>query len=164
MSLPTRTLGRGGPQVTGVGLGLMSIGGIYGTSGTDEERFELLDRAHEIGERFWDTADVYSDSEDLIGKWFKLTGKRDDIFLATKFGFTGPTGPVRSDPEWVQTACENSLERLGVETIDLFYCHCVRQERTYIGGAHRPPLHVTTNMIQILRTKPVEVSRRLFCL
>jgi len=130
MSVPTRTLGRGGPQVNAIGFGAMSIGGIYGRQQSDEERFKLLDRAYEIGERFWDTADIYMDSEDIIGKWFKRTGKRDGIFLASKFALDYSTGQetVNSDPEYAKTACAKSLQRLGVETIDLYYCHRVDQK------------------------------------
>jgi aryl-alcohol dehydrogenase-like predicted oxidoreductase len=60
----------------------------YGKVDSDEERFKVLDRAYELGERFWDTSDFYGDNEELIGKWFKRTGKRKDIFLATKFAAT----------------------------------------------------------------------------
>ncbi len=85
-SLPTRVLGRGGPRVPAIGFGAMGLSVYYGTPGTDEERFKVLDRAHELGEIFWDSSDVYGDNEELIGKWFKRTGRRDDIFLASKFG------------------------------------------------------------------------------
>ncbi|KIM36704.1 hypothetical protein M413DRAFT_449041 [Hebeloma cylindrosporum] len=64
---------------------------------------------------------MYGDSEDLLGKWFKKTGKRDQIFLATKFGFT--ESGLNGTPEYVRTAAETSLKRLGVETIDLYYLH-----------------------------------------
>lgn len=91
----------------------------------------------------WDTSDVYGDNEDLLGKWcvipdvikyiwlrarilatchrFKRSGKRDQIFLASKFGGT-PTGP-KGTPEYVRFAIERSLKRLGVGTIDLYYIH-----------------------------------------
>ena len=78
--LPTRKLGKHGPEVTSMGLGLMGLSIAYGSAGNDEERFKVLDRAHELGERNWDSADVYGDSEDLIGKWFKRTGKRDEVW------------------------------------------------------------------------------------
>jgi aryl-alcohol dehydrogenase-like predicted oxidoreductase len=125
----TRSLGRNGPQVNTVGLGQMSIAGVYGQKNTLEEKLAFLDRAHEIGERFWDTADVYFDSEDIIGEWFKRSGKRSDIFLATKFGLDYSTGVQTEDssPEYVREACEKSLNRLGVETIDLYYCHRVNK-------------------------------------
>ena len=128
MTTPTRPLGRSGPLVSAIGLGAMSIGGGYGQQVTTEENFKLLDRAWEIGERFWDTADVYSDSEDTIGAWFKKSGKRSDIFIATKFGLHYDANWVqteRSDPEYVKLACDRSLKRLGIDTIDLFYCHRV---------------------------------------
>lgn len=127
MSPVLRTLGRNGPQVNAIGFGAMSIGGVYGPAGTDDERFVLLDRAHELGNTFWDTADVYADSEDVIGKWFAKTGKRSDIFLATKFGIVlSESGMgIDSSPDYVKSACESSLKRLGVEAIDLYYCHRV---------------------------------------
>ncbi|EXJ62338.1 alcohol dehydrogenase [Cladophialophora yegresii CBS 114405] len=132
MSTPTRTLGRNGPQVTAIGFGAMSIGGAYGQKDTEAEKLAVLDRAHAIGERFWDTADVYFDSEDIIGKWFEQNPeKRKDIFLATKFGlqFTEDFQQSESsDPEYIREACERSLKRLGVETIDLYYCHRVNRE------------------------------------
>jgi aryl-alcohol dehydrogenase-like predicted oxidoreductase len=108
-----------------MGLGLMSIGGAYGQAGPLDETVAFLEHAHATGQRFWDTADAYADSEDIIGEFFKRSGKRGDIFLATKFGLSanGPNLTVRSDPEYVQAACEKSLQRLGIETIDLYYCH-----------------------------------------
>lgn len=64
-----------------MGFGTMGLSSLYGAVGSDEERFEVLDRAFELGEDFWDTADMYGDSEDLIGKWFKRTGKRNEVIL-----------------------------------------------------------------------------------
>jgi aryl-alcohol dehydrogenase-like predicted oxidoreductase len=78
-SLQTRQLGRNGPQVTALGFGTMGLSSFYGKTEPDEARFKILDKAYEMGERFWDSADLYGDSEDLIGKWFKRTGKRDDV-------------------------------------------------------------------------------------
>ena len=103
----------------------MGLSAFYGAPGDDEARFKVLDKAYELGERNWDTADVYMDSEDLIRKWFNRTGKRDEIFLATKFGSTFQDGKMtqKSDPEYVRQACEKSLQRLGIPTIDLYYCH-----------------------------------------
>ncbi|KAJ7598533.1 NADP-dependent oxidoreductase domain-containing protein [Mycena floridula] len=106
-------------------IGFGGISAAIGT-GTDEERLKVLDAAYEAGSTFWDTADAYGDSEDLIGKWFKLNPeKRSKIFLATKFGRTktGPGG--RGDPEFVKEQCAQSLKRLGVEYIDLYYQHRV---------------------------------------
>ncbi|KAI9841660.1 MAG: hypothetical protein M1837_000454, partial [Sclerophora amabilis] len=115
--LPTRQLGKNGPQVTALGFGAMGLSAFYGQAESDEERFKILDRAFELGEVFWDSADVYMDNEDLIGKWFKRTGKRDQIFFATKFAnFVDAEGnrAIRSDPEYVKEACEKSLRRLGI--------------------------------------------------
>ena len=127
MPSPVRSIGRDGPQVSAMGLGLMSIGGAYGKAGPLDETVAFLEHAHATGQRFWDTADAYDNSEDIIGEWFKRSGKRNDIFIATKFGLSqnGPSLSVRSDPEYVQAACEKSLQRLGIETIDLYYCHRV---------------------------------------
>jgi len=127
--LPTRKLGKNGPQIPALGFGLMGLSSFYGAIGSDEERFKVLDRAYELGETFWDSAAVYGDNEDLIGKWFaKNPDKRKDIFLATKFAFkVDPQGEraIDSSPENVKESCEMSLKRLGVKTIDLFYCHRV---------------------------------------
>ncbi|KAL7806867.1 NADP-dependent oxidoreductase domain-containing protein [Trichoderma aethiopicum] len=124
--LPTKPLGRNGPLVTRLGFGAMGLSVSYGHGGSDEERFKVLDRAHELGNTFWDTADVYGDNEELIGKWFKRTGKRDDFFLATKCGGhldAAGNFSIRSDPEYVRQACASSLQKLGVSHIDLFYLH-----------------------------------------
>ncbi|KAI6116129.1 NADP-dependent oxidoreductase domain-containing protein [Pisolithus sp. B1] len=89
------------------------IGGVD-VSAIDEERFKVLDAALDQGCTFWDTANVYGDSEELLGKWFKRTGKHDSIFLATKFGvdFTkGPSG-INGSPENANTSLKRSLELL----------------------------------------------------
>ena len=124
--LATRRLGRSGPAVSALGFGAMGLSGVYGAVESDEERFAVLDRAYDLGVTSWDSADVYQDSEELLGKWFTRTGKRDDIFLATKFSLSiDANGNVsqRSDPEYVREACDRSLGRLGVGCIDLYYCH-----------------------------------------
>ncbi|KAI9807636.1 MAG: hypothetical protein M1825_005577 [Sarcosagium campestre] len=124
---PTRKLGKNGPDVPALGFGAMGLSMAYGDGGDDESRLQLLDRAFELGERFWDTADVYNDNEDLLGKWFKRTGHRDKIFLATKFAIkydpVAQAVTTDSSPEYVKQACATSLKRLGVEHIDLYYCH-----------------------------------------
>lgn len=128
ITTPTRALGRNGPQVSTVGLGCMSIGGAYAQQNTLDERLALLTRAHAIGQRFWDTADVYADSEDTIGEWFRRNPeKRGDITLATKFGIDFSTGRIvaHNTKEYMNATLEKSLKRLGVEYIDLYYCHRV---------------------------------------
>lgn len=83
-TLPTRQLGKNGPQVTALGLGLMGLSAFYGPTKPQAERLAFLDAAYAAGELHWDSADVYMDSEDLLGEWFKLNPeKRKDIFLAT---------------------------------------------------------------------------------
>src|SRR5882757_11493488 len=109
--LRTRKLGKNGPEVTALGFGLMGLSAFYGKPKPDEERFVMLDHVYNSGQRFWDSADMYADSEDLIGNWFKKNpGKRENIFLATKFGnFVDPkTGQrsVNNEPEYVKQACE----------------------------------------------------------
>ncbi|MCJ1244420.1 hypothetical protein MMC30_001618 [Trapelia coarctata] len=124
--LPKRQLGRNGPMVPALGFGAMGLSAFYGKVDSDEERFKILDRAYELGETFWDSADMYGDNEDLMGKWFKRTGKRDEIFLATKFAnvwLPDGTREVKNEPEYVKEACAKSLKRLGIPTIDLYYCH-----------------------------------------
>ncbi|KAH8826665.1 Aldo/keto reductase [Flagelloscypha sp. PMI_526] len=109
-----------------VGYGTMGLSAFYGKVGTDEERFKVLDAVYESGSTFWDTADIYGDSQELLGKWFKRTGKRDEIFLATKFGFvpdaTAGVG-VNGSAEYTRQAIETCLKTLDIETIDLVYLH-----------------------------------------
>lgn len=105
----------------------MGLSAFYGTPKPDTERLALLDKLYASGEHFWDSADMYQDSEDLLGKWFKANPeKRDHIFLATKFAnCVNPEDGSRyvdSSPEYARRACEKSLKRLGVERIDL--CEC----------------------------------------
>ncbi|RMZ66181.1 short chain dehydrogenase reductase [Pyrenophora seminiperda CCB06] len=126
MSLPTAPLGRNGPKVNRLGFGAMGLSVWYGKLKPDNERLALLDRAYELGERFWDTADIYGDSEELIGKWFAANpDKRADIFLATKFAGKTDGSAVDSSPEYAKQAIDKSLKRLGVEHIDLYYVHRV---------------------------------------
>ncbi|PCH44692.1 Aldo/keto reductase [Wolfiporia cocos MD-104 SS10] len=122
MSLPTRRIGE--HIVSAIGYGAMGISAFYGKPLPDEQRLKVLDAVYENGCTMWDTADVYADSEELLGKWFKRTGKRNEIFLATKFGLrSSPTRTVNGDPEYVHKAFEKSLSRLGVDSVDLYYFH-----------------------------------------
>ncbi|KAJ7206318.1 Aldo/keto reductase [Mycena pura] len=111
---PTRKIGTS--TVSAIGFGLMGISAYYGQVESDEERLKILDAAYAAGCNFWDTAD------DLIGKWFTRTGKRADIFLATKFGFM-PDSSINGTPEHAREAVESSLKRLGIDSIDLLYLH-----------------------------------------
>ena len=123
-----RPLGKNGPLVSAMGLGCMGMSYAYGP--TDEaESLRVLRRYVELGGNFLDTAEVYGPhkNEELVGKFLRETS-RDEIIVATKFGFRfGPSGitGVDSSPENVRRACEASLKRLGIETIDLHYQHRV---------------------------------------
>ncbi|KAF2165741.1 hypothetical protein M409DRAFT_67094 [Zasmidium cellare ATCC 36951] len=125
-TLPTRQLGKNGPSVPAIGLGLMGLSMHYGPAPKDEERFKFLDRAIELGATFWDTADMYGDSETVLGNYFARTGTRDKIFLATKFGFEkGSINNINSSAEYLKQACDESLKSLQTDYIDLYYMHRV---------------------------------------
>ena len=126
--METRTLGTQGLEVSALGLGCMGMSEFYGR--TDEsEAIATIRRALELGVTFLDTADMYGwgANESLVGK--AIEGRREDVVLATKFGnVRGPNGEylgIDGSPAYVRSACEASLERLGVETIDLYYQHRV---------------------------------------
>ena len=126
--METRTLGTQGLEVSALGLGCMGMSEFYGR--TDEgEAIATIRRALELGVTFLDTADMYGwgANERLVGK--AIEGRREDVVLATKFGnVRGPNGEylgIDGSPAYVRSACEASLERLGVETIDLYYQHRV---------------------------------------
>ncbi|KII86688.1 hypothetical protein PLICRDRAFT_264593 [Plicaturopsis crispa FD-325 SS-3] len=122
MSLPTRKIGTA--DVSAIGFGAMGLSVAYGKAASDEERLDFLDTVYARGCTFWDTADAYADNEELIGKWFKRSGKRSSIFLATKFGFTpGGEKMITGDPAYVKAAFAKSVEKLGVEVVDLYYAH-----------------------------------------
>lgn len=129
MSVPTRALGKNGPQVTAIGFGFMGLSSFYGDVPSDEDRLKLIDHIYESGQRFWDTAEMYGDSEELIGKWFKQNPeKRKNVFLATKFGYLPEAdGSFRAhnEPEDIKRAFDGSLKKLNTDYIDLYYVHRV---------------------------------------
>jgi aryl-alcohol dehydrogenase-like predicted oxidoreductase len=122
-----RKLGRSPLQVSALGLGLMSMSGVYGNA-DDGQSISLIHHALERGVNLLDSADMYGwgHNEELLGK--ALKGKRDQAVVATKFGQTknaeGKQG-VDGSPAYVQKACEASLKRMGIDTIDLYYQHRV---------------------------------------
>ena len=124
----TRRLGRDGPEVSAIGLGCMGMSEFYG-AGDDRESIATIHHALDRGVTFLDTADMYGPfkNEELVGK--AIADRRDGVFLATKFGnVRGDKGEflgVKGDAAYVRSACEASLTRLGVETIDLYYQHRV---------------------------------------
>ncbi|HEX8379762.1 MAG TPA: aldo/keto reductase, partial [Allosphingosinicella sp.] len=126
--IPLRRLGRGGPEVSAIGLGCMGMSEFYG-AGDEAESIATIYEGLERGVGFLDTADVYGlgRNEELVGK--AIADRRDEVFLATKFGLVrGEDGSFRGvcgRPDYVRSACEASLKRLGVEVIDLYYQHRV---------------------------------------
>ena len=123
-----RRLGRDGPEVSAIGLGCMGMSEFY-VGGSEAESIATIHHALDRGVTFLDTADMYGwgANEELVGR--AIAARRDEVFLATKFGnVRGPNGEflgVRGDPEYVRSACEASLRRLNVDTIDLYYQHRV---------------------------------------
>ena len=122
-----RTLGSSGIKVSAIGLGLMSMSGVYGNA-NDEESIRVIHYALDKGIDFLDSSDMYGwgHNEELLGK--ALKGRRQGVVVATKFGQTkladGKQG-VDGSPDYVLRACDASLKRLGIEVIDLYYQHRV---------------------------------------
>ncbi|KZT71534.1 Aldo/keto reductase [Daedalea quercina L-15889] len=119
MSLPQRIIGK--HVVSAIGYGCMGLSVAYARPLPDEQRLRILDEVYKSGVTHWDTADAYSDSEELLGKWFK----RSEVFLATKFGLRSgvPGRVINGDPAYVRKAFEQSLQRLGVDSVELYYLH-----------------------------------------
>jgi aryl-alcohol dehydrogenase-like predicted oxidoreductase len=127
-----RTLGPHGPEVSAIGLGCMGMSAFYGAA-DEQEAQRTIHRALELGCNFLDTSDMYGPhtNERLVGRAIK--DRREQAFLATKFGIKieagGPGEPFRrsvdGSPDYVRSACDASLQRLGVEHIDLYYQHRV---------------------------------------
>jgi aryl-alcohol dehydrogenase-like predicted oxidoreductase len=122
-----RQLGKSGIRVSALGLGLMSMSGVYGNA-NDDESISVIHYALEKGINFLDSADMYGwgHNETLLGK--ALKGRRDKVVVATKFGQVKQADgkqTVDGRPDYVRQACEASLKRLGVDVIDLYYQHRV---------------------------------------
>jgi aryl-alcohol dehydrogenase-like predicted oxidoreductase len=123
-----RRLGKNGMEVSALGLGCMGMSFAYGPV-DDQESLRVLHRYVELGGNFLDTAEIYGPykNEELVGRFLREIA-RDQVVVATKFGFrigSGGTRLVDSSPENLQHACEGSLKRMGIETIDLYYQHRV---------------------------------------
>jgi aryl-alcohol dehydrogenase-like predicted oxidoreductase len=125
--LKQRRLGTNGPLVSAIGLGCMGMSEFYGPA-DEKESLSTIERALDLGVSLLDTADAYGPhtNEQLVGRAIK--SRRNQVVVATKFGFMRtPEQPARREvsgrPEYVQAACEGSLRRLGIDTIDLYYQH-----------------------------------------
>jgi aryl-alcohol dehydrogenase-like predicted oxidoreductase len=126
--MKNRELGRSGISVSPICLG----GNVFGWTADERTSFSILDAWVDAGFNFIDTADVYSrwapghaggESETVIGKWLKQSGKRDKVVIATKVGMDMGDGKTGLSPKWIATAVEDSLRRLGVDQIDLYQAH-----------------------------------------
>ncbi|MET8001767.1 aldo/keto reductase [Nonomuraea glycinis] len=119
-----RTLGNGGPRVSALGLGCMGMSEFYG-QGDEKESIAVIHRALDLGIDFLDTADMYGNghNERLVGR--AIEDRRDQVVLATKFGIRrdGGVRTIDNTPEYIRAACDASLQRLGVDHIDLYYMH-----------------------------------------
>jgi aryl-alcohol dehydrogenase-like predicted oxidoreductase len=127
MMTERRRLGKDGPEVSAIGLGCMSLSGVYGKS-DDQAGVALIRRALDLGVDHFDSSDMYGwgQNEELLGR--ALQGRRQDVVIATKFGQTrrpGGANGVDGSPAYVARACEASLKRLGGDVIDLYYQHRV---------------------------------------
>ena len=132
--MKTRVLGQG-LEVSAIGLGCMGMDHAYGAPADREEMIKLIRRAVELGCNFFDTAVVYGEANEvLLGKALEIYN-REDVIIATKFGIYGqkmvdgkPENDLNSKPDSIREQLEGSLERLGVDYIDLYYQHRVDPE------------------------------------
>ncbi len=128
LSAPRRPLGTTGLEIAPIGLGCMGMSDFYGTA-DDAQSVALIHHALDVGVNFFDTADMYGPwtNEELVGA--ALRDRRSEAVIATKFGVVrdaaGGFLGINGTPDYVREACDGSLRRLGVETIDLYYQHRV---------------------------------------
>jgi aryl-alcohol dehydrogenase-like predicted oxidoreductase len=159
-----RTLGKSSLAVSAVGLGCMSMSNVYG-KGDEAESIAVVHRALDLGVNFLDSSDMYGwgQNEELLGR--ALRGRRDEVVLATKFGnLREPDGTagVNGRPEYVPQACDASLKRLGVSTIDLYFQHRVDPsvpiEET-VGAMKRLVEQGKVRSIGLCEAKPATLRR-----
>jgi aryl-alcohol dehydrogenase-like predicted oxidoreductase len=159
-----RRLGKTGPEVSAIGLGCMSLSGVYGTS-DDAAGIALIHRAIDLGVDHFDSSDMYGwgQNEELLGR--ALKGRRDRVVIASKFGQTrrpGGANGVDGTPAYIAQACEASLKRLGVETIDLYYQHrvdpAVPVEET-VGAMARLVKQGKVRLLGLCEARPERIRR-----
>jgi aryl-alcohol dehydrogenase-like predicted oxidoreductase len=159
-----RRLGKTGPEVSAIGLGCMSLSGVYGTS-DDAAGIALIHRAIDLGVDHFDSSDMYGwgQNEELLGR--ALKGRRDRVVIASKFGQTrrpGGANGVDGTPAYIAQACEASLKRLGVETIDLYYQHrvdpAVPVEET-VGAMARLVEQGKVRLLGLCEARPERIRR-----
>ncbi|KIZ04894.1 hypothetical protein MNEG_3062 [Monoraphidium neglectum] len=125
--MPKRALGKQGLEVSALGLGCMGLSAFYGAPTEEGAALAVIHRALELGVTLLDTSDIYGPftNEELVGRAIK--GRREQYTIATKCGIVfGPGGPsFDGSRAHVRAACEASLKRLGIDTIDLYYLHRV---------------------------------------
>src|SRR5262245_2191035 len=160
-----RTLGHSTLRVSAVGLGLMTMSGVYG-KGDDEQSIGVIQRALDLGVNFFDSSDMYGwgHSDELLGK--ALKGRRDRAIVTTKFGqVKNPSGGpnlVNGRPDYVAQACDASLKRMGVDIIDLYYQHrvdpAVAIEET-VGGMKRLVEQGKVRFLGLCEARPETIRR-----
>ncbi|WP_237214380.1 aldo/keto reductase [Falsiroseomonas oryziterrae] len=162
--LPQRRLGANGPMVPAIGLGCMSLSGVYGDA-DDAASVALIHHAIACGANHLDSSDMYGwgHNETVIGA--ALKGRRHEVFLATKFGQVkreGGANGVDGRPEYVAQACEASLKRLGTDVIDLYYQHRVDPsvpiEET-VGGMKRLVEQGKVRFLGLSEANPATIRR-----
>jgi aryl-alcohol dehydrogenase-like predicted oxidoreductase len=141
MVVPRMKLGSQGLVVSAQGLGCMGMSAYYGPPKPEPDMIALIHHAVSAGVTLLDTSDVYGPhtNELLLGKALQAGGVREKVQLATKFGIRANADDareIRGDPAYVRSACEGSLQRLGIDCIDLYYQHRIdnRQRRNQGGG------------------------------
>jgi aryl-alcohol dehydrogenase-like predicted oxidoreductase len=160
-----RTLGKSRLEVSAIGLGLMSMSGVYG-KGDDAESIAVIHHALDGGINFLDSSDMYGwgQNEELLGR--AIRGRRDQVVLVTKFGqVKNPAGGgnlVNGRPEYVEQACDASLQRLGVEVIDVYFQHRVDRSvpiEDTVGGMARLIERGKVRYLGLCEAKPETIRR-----